>query len=185
MIRRVLLSACIVLLGAASAHADIKNGDFSSGSVGWTTSVPAGWTVEFPASGGHPGGFAHLQSPFGRSGGTACVSQRFVCGQKEPGSSCMITLEYTHRSIDASPLTGRVKVSIDGTLVFTSAPSDLQDWTLLPLEVPCGEHTIDLCLEVDAGNNGWEAGFDNVTSDCFGATPAEPARWGTVKTLYR
>lgn len=185
MIRRVLLSACIVLLGAASARADITNGDFSAGGASWTTTVPARWTVEFLSSGGHPGGFAHLQSPFGQSGGTACVSQRFVCGQKEPGSVCTITLEYTHRSIDSSPLAGRVKVMIDGTLVFTSAPSDFQDWTPLSLEVPCGEHTIDLCLEVAQGNNGWEAGFDNVASDCFGATPTEPARWGTVKALYR
>jgi hypothetical protein len=177
-----ILTLALALLPVA-ATAQVVNGDFEAGGTGWSTSIPAQWSITFPPAGGNPDGHALIQSPFGNSGGEGCIAQTFLCGT-DPQGPCIITLDYRHRSIDASPLTGRVRIFIDDTLVHTSPPSNLQDWTTVTFTAPCGEHTIRLCLQVDAGNNGWQAAFDNVRAICDIPIGAERTTWGLIKRLY-
>jgi hypothetical protein len=86
--------------------------------------------------------------------------------------------------VDANTLSGRVKVFLDGVLQFTSPPADFIDWTSVTLTAPCGDHNIRLALEVDAGNNGWEALFDNVAAHCDILIPVEPNTWGGIKRIF-
>jgi hypothetical protein len=174
--------ACLAL--ALPASAQLINGNFELGGLGWTMTVPPTWTGNFPPAGGNPGGFAHIQSPFGNSGGTGCVQQTFTCGDADPVAACVFTLDYFLNNIDASSLSGRITIYVDGVLLFTSAPANDIPWSTVSFATPCGVHTLQLCLEVDAGNNGWEAGFDNVLAECDNPTPAETLDWSTVKTLY-
>ena len=174
--------ACLAL--ALPASAQVINGDFELGGLGWTVAVPPTWSGSFPAAGGNPGGFADIRSPFGNSGGTGCVLQTFTCGDPDVGTACVFTLDYFLDNIDASSLSGRIRIYVDGLLLFTSAPADDIPWSAVSFTVPCGVHTIQLCLQVDAGNNGWEAGFDNVIAECDDSVPAEKLDWSTVKTLY-
>ena len=180
-----IILACIaaVVLCAGAAFAQIDNGDFESGGDGWTAEADPGWSIEFRTEGGNPDGYVWLMSPFGDSGGESCVSQEFFCG--EPGDDdCVITFDYYTNWIDSNEMAGRVKVYVDGNLLFTSPDENEIDWTNATVTVACGTHTIDLCLEVDQGNNGWEAGFDNVTADCD-AVPNDSKTWTGLKALYR
>ncbi len=72
-----LLPVLALLTIPAAASAQITNGDFENGNVGWIIDAPVGWDVQFPPTGGNPEGYAQIHSPFGNSGGTACISQRF------------------------------------------------------------------------------------------------------------
>lgn len=178
------LTLVLALALAGGALADVSNGDFEAGDTDWTYFAPSDWTIGVQA-GGNPGMHGYIMSPFGDSGGIACFEQGFWCGEDDPTSLCMINLDFYLHIIDATPGTARVVVSIDGIVQFVSPPGvDHIDWTRITLEVPCGYHVISLCLEVDPGNNGWEAGFDNVIAECEGDTPAGENSWSTVKSLY-
>jgi len=188
LVRFITAIACLLVALPSVGFAQVTNGDFEAGGTGWTPDVPATWAVPpagitFLAAGGNPNGFAHIQSPFGDSGGTGCIEQTFVCGTDQT-AHCVITLDYMHRSIDASAFTGRVKVIVDGNVEFTSAPSNDQPWTTVTVVVPCGTHRLQLCLEVDPGNNGWEAGFDNVRAVCDIPVGATEPTWGAVTKLF-
>jgi hypothetical protein len=135
-------------------------------------------------TGGNPNGRAHIHSPFGNSAGEACIIQTFDCGN-DPNGTCNISLDYSHRCVDASPLTGRVRIWLDGNVVRTFALSNDQPFVNVTVSVPCGTHELRLCLEVDPGNNGWEASFDNVTSFCDTNVGVERSTWGAVKTLFQ
>ncbi len=176
------LFVAAVLLCAAAASADVLNGDFESGSNGWQTNVPPNWQTAFPAAGGNPDGYGAVQSPFGNSGGVGCLMQTFVCGDPGEEGTCTITLDYFLQQIDASNFTGRVLIRIDG-VAATFAPSD-SGWHSATFTVPCGVHVLELCLQVDAGNNGWRAGFDNVEATCDGVVSSKSAVWGTIKAMY-
>jgi hypothetical protein len=178
------LAVTAALAIATPALAHVENGDFEKGAANWTASSPAFWSVSFPAAGGHPNGHALIQSPFGNSQGTASISQSFDCGIPSLGLQCIIDFDYRLRAVDASPLTGRVKVIVDGALQFVSPPSNFIDWTTVTIAVPCGDHTISLGLEVDAGNNGWEALFDNVLAHCDILIPVQPNTWGSIKRVF-
>jgi hypothetical protein len=187
------IALLVVLAGAfalaSSAGAQVVNGDFEAGGTGWSVDRPATWvpgdgsTIEFDAAGGNPNGFAYMHSPWGASGGLGRILQTFICGT-DPSGECLITVDYRHRSVDASPLTGRVKIFVDGVLKHTSPPSNDQPWTTVTISAACGPHVLALCLEVDPGNNGWEAGFDNVTAHCDVQVDVAPSTWSTVKHLY-
>jgi hypothetical protein len=190
--RLILLAAMVVVLAAAPAtlQAQVTNGDFENGANGWSTVIvptqnpSEPWAVTFPATGGNPDGYGQIMSPFGNSGGTGSLEQSFSCGTANPSGVCMISFDYYLQSVDASSLSGRVKVSVDGNLLFTSPPSDLIDWNTVQVSVPCGDHRIQLTLEVDDGNNGWQAGFDNVTAECMTGSPTVPQSWGHIKAQY-
>ena len=186
---RSLLSLCILLLLVSPATAQIVNGDFEAGGTGWTVVLapPGGggpWTISFPAAGGNPNGYANIHSPFGDSGGESCITQDFQCGEAGTVGVCDISLDYRHMTWDSSPLAGRVNIYIDGVLVHTSPPVDDQGWTGFSFVTECGPHRIELCLEVDPGNNGWEACFDNVLAECDDNVPVQDGSWGAVKALY-
>ena len=180
-----ILSLSLLLAFAGGAFAQIADGDFETGGT-WGFSAPGTWTIGIQA-GGNPGMHGYIHSPWGNSGGLGCFEQSFYCGVEDPAgqSSCSISLDFYLHIIDASAGTARVVVSIDGINEYVSpAGEDWIDWTRITLDVSCGYHNIALCLEVDPGNNGWEAGFDNVTADCDAGTPAESGNWSTFKSLY-
>jgi hypothetical protein len=189
MLARSIVAITFLAIAVPSVgFAQVTNGDFEAGGTGWTPQVPATWLIApagitFQAVGGNPNGYAHIQSPFGTSGGTGCIEQIFVCGTDEQ-AHCVISVDYMLRSIDAAALTGRVKIMVDGNVEYTSPPTNDQPWTSVTVVVPCGTHRLQLCLEVDAGNNGWEAGFDNVSSVCDIPVGATEPTWGSVKSLF-
>jgi len=186
---KIALRSILLILGlltAGGALAQISNGDFEAGSAGWSLSAPSGWSIGV-LPGGNPGDHGHIQSPWGNSAGTACFEQVFQCGEEDPTgvSDCIITFDYYLHNLDASSGSGRINVLIDGNVEFSSPPgADWMDWISITLRVPCGLHSIALCLEVDPQNNGWEAGFDNVFSECADSTPTAGSDWSTVKSLY-
>jgi len=185
-IRIFSLALTLSLSLAGFALADVSNGDFEAGSTDWNLVAPPRWTIDV-RPGGNPGEHGYIMSPFGDSAGIACFEQEFDCGVEDPDnpSDCLITLDYYLHIIDASPGTGRVVIGIDGITVFVSPPGvDWIDWTTLTFVVPCGRHTLSLCLEVDPINNGWEAGFDNVIAECDDSTPTDGSDWSTIKSLY-
>jgi len=181
--RTFTVGVAVVVLVAGAAFAQIDNGDFENGAAGWNADPAPNWTVEFLAQGGNPDGYARIMSPFGNSEGESCIDQEFECGV--PGDdTCVISFDYFCRWIDSSELAGRVKVYLDGDLEFTSPAENDIDWTNATVTVPCGTHTIALCLEVDPGNNGWEAGFDNVVADCESVS-SDDETWSYLKAIYR
>ncbi len=185
MLRIVMLCCLAALLLPPASRADVINGDFEADCTAWSADVLAGWSVGCEPAGGNPDGYGRIVSPAGNSGGEACLRQTFSCGDTSSFSHCRITFDYSLRMVDANLNTGRVKVYVDGILVFTSASDGLIPWTTESLSVACGAHTIALCLEVDPGNNLWLACFDNVAAQCEPASPVAPTSWGRIKALYR
>jgi hypothetical protein len=184
-IRTITLALVLLLTGGAMA--DVSNGDFEAGITDWGMFAPPTWIIGVNAAGGNPDAYGHIQSPWGDSAGMGCFRQDFQCGVEDPSgaSTCLITFDYFLHNLDATPGSGRVIVSIDGLVMYVSpAGMDWIDWTTVTLVVPCGYHTISLCLEVDPQNNGWEAGFDNVIAECDDSTPTEEINWSTIKSLY-
>ncbi len=181
-----ILIALTLLVFALPALGQVDNGHFDDPVSGWAIGLPnAEWTGEIRAAGGNPDGYGYLASYFADpfSAGEGAFEQTFVCGD-DPAADCHISVDYSHGLVDASSGAGRVHIYIDGQLVHTSPPSDAQAWTTVTFVVPCGTHTIRLALEVDAGNNMWEACFDNVMADCDDSVPADETSWGDVKSLY-
>lgn len=181
---KLFLYVAALLLSPVLGRADVINGDFENGGGAWSVEAPAGWTADFPDAGGNPDGWARIRSPFGDSGGEACISQGFQCGGGER-DVCVIGLDYRLAAIDAGPFTARIRVTVDSIPLFESVVGDSIEWARVSVTVPCGYHVIALCLVVDPGNNGWEAGFDNVVAECLSETPAEAPSWGRIKSRYR
>jgi hypothetical protein len=183
----ILASLPLLLFAAMPASADNLNGGFESGGDDWFPIFVPPWNVSFPATGGNPNGYALVQSPLNNSQGLAGVLQGFPCGTPGGGSTCLIMFDYRLRQVSAADNTGRVKVFIDNEPDFTSASGNI-DWTRTVLVVPCGDHSIGLTLEVDAGNNAWEASFDNVQSFCEVTTPVQggmhSGTWGAIKSAF-
>jgi hypothetical protein len=180
----ILVSLTLLHTMAAPALAQILNGDFEAGGAGWIVIAIPPWVASFPPAGGNPNGYALIQSPSGNSpGGLGAILQGFQCGTPGSGSECVIRFDFRLHQVDAADNSGRVQVFIDNEPDYTS-PSGNIDWTTVTLRVPCGDHSIALALEVDAGNNRWEASFDNVQADCEVGTPVDPSTWGMIKSTY-
>lgn len=179
----VLIVLSISLL-ASTAMADIMNGEFDGGPTDWNPNSDLGLGISFPAAGGNPGAYALLESAFSNTGGSACIMQTFICGDPSQGTECTIGFDYFLNPIDAAPGTARLIVIIDG---ITSVVVDhgTQGWNSVSYVVPCGSHTIQFCLVVDPENNAWQAGIDNVQSECTGGVPNETFRWNSIKSIYR
>jgi len=182
-LRLLLPAAALALALAAPASAEIMNGDFSAGASDWNVGQPPNWTVSFPAAGGNPDGYGRIDSPFGNSAGTGSIFQTFQCGDPGIPGNCLITLDYRLDQIDASDLTGRVQILVDGVAEYTSPPGPSAGWVSVTITVPCGNHVLSLNLDVAAGNNGWAACFDNVNSRCEPIVPTAPSTWGRIKSL--
>ena len=184
-IRWLLLITALCVAVPVVSLAGITNGDFENGGTGWDVSLPnANWWYEFPPTGGNPNGHAYIHSPWSESQGAGCISQDFDCGVPSDVDTCRVSFDYKLENVDAASLSARVKVYLDGSPVFTSPESDSLDWTTVSVTAPCGAHTIRLCLEVDGGNNGWEAYFDNVQAVCITGSPVGDGAWGLIKALF-
>lgn len=179
----LLLGAVGLLLLSAPAAADPANGDFSGGGSSWTDSADPGLGVSFPAAGGNPDGYARMESLVPNAGGRACIEQTFQCGMPGGGTSCTIGFDYFLEPLDALPGSGRLIVEIDG---IANVVTDLstQGWEFVSYVVPCGTHTLRICLEVDPVDNIWTAGVDNVRSECTGPVGSEHVDWSTLKSMY-
>lgn len=183
MHRTPRILAVLALLVPVAVGAHIHNGDFEKGGDDWTVTEPANWTVTFPATGGNPDGYAQIRSPFGNSAGFGSISQEFDCGTKTSGLVCVIMFDYQLTQVDANNNSGRIKVLVDGQLLFTSPSGDV-GWSTGIVTMPCGDHEITLGLEVDPGNNGWQASFDNAHAECDIATPVPGTTWGSIKEQF-
>ncbi len=180
--RLLLLLAMLIL--AAPAMAQIVNGDFETpGGVGWTAVPPPIGGMFYPAAGGNPDGFAQIRASGDFTGAMGCFSQVFDCGD-DPEGTCLISLDYT-LAMEIGPVgTGFVRVRVDGIMHLESTPAEFIDWTTVEVNVPCGTHTIELCLFVSEVGAEWTAGFDNVGAVCDASVPTEETGWSTVKSLY-
>ncbi len=179
----IIILIAASFLAAGPAAADVINGDFEDGGTGWTVVNPSGWAGYFPPSGGNPDGAAVMRSPDADSAGIGCFWQTFMCGEPSDETECVISLDYRLEDYGAEPGTGRVLMVFDGvTTLLTDMPGE---WMQHTFTVPCGEHTIELCLEVDEGSHFWVASFDNVQAYCSGVVPAEEESWSAIKTLFR
>jgi len=179
-----LITVILLSLVASTAMADIMDGDFSNGGGDWTVSADPGFSATFPGTGGIPGAFARLYADFPNTGGQVCISQTFMCGDVDQGTECTVGFDYILTPIDANQGSARIIVIIDG---FVSVVVDhaTADWESVSYVVPCGQHTIEICLEVDPDHNMWEAGIDNVRAACTGGVANEIRQWDGIKTLYR
>jgi len=177
----------IILVGLilpAGVSAQVMNGDFESGGMDWMDSADPGFGVAFLAAGGNPGGFAELTSNFQNPGGRACISQTILCGDPDAGTECTIGFDFRLAPVDAVPGSGRIVVTIDGVeSVVVEGPT--QGWDFVSYVVPCGVHVVEICLEVDPQYNAWEAGIDNVRSECTGTVGTEDSNWDALKSIYR
>ncbi len=178
-----LIPLSLILLGGPAA-ADVANGDFEIGGTGWTTTVPPDWEISFPPDGGNPDGNASIISRFWDSEGMGCVSQDFLCGQEDDQGTCTITFDAIMNWLDSNPFAGRLKVYVNGSLLWTAPDVNEMPWVTVQVVGECGLVTLDLCLEVDDGNNMWQGRYDNVTAECD-AVPAESIHWGMLKSRYR
>jgi len=184
MTGQAAIAALAFVLLAVPALADVSNGDFENGGADWIGTADPGLGVSFPAGGGNDGGYARLESDFQNGGGRACISQIIQCGDPDDGTECTIGFDFKLTPIDAMPGTGRIIVTIDGVtdvVIDTGTP----DWEFVSYVVPCGEHTIEICLEVDPQDNSWVACIDNVRAVCTGGVPNELGSWSRLKSLYR
>jgi len=179
----MIITVAAVALLAGNAAADVINGDFEDGGTGWTVVDPGEWSGFFPPAGGNPDGYATMRSPSEDSAGIGCFWQTFMCGEFADDTECTITFDFRLEDFGADPGTGRILLVFDGvTTVLTDVPTDWQSYTLT---VPCGEHTIEFCLEVDEGSHFWVASFDNVVAICSDEVAAEQHSWGAMKGLFR
>jgi hypothetical protein len=157
--------------------------------MGWSGTGLLGWTLSYPDSGGNPTGYLQITSPDDSlATGEVCASQTFMCGSVADSAkgSCRITLTYKLLKMSGVSYGGHVRIYVDNDLQHTSPPSDSLDWQTLSVTVPCGEHTLRLCLSVDAIAPGaWQACFDNVAAQCQMVSPVEPSTWGRIKSIYR
>ena len=174
----LLLVPCLTL---SPAWADVVNGNFEFGSQGWSVIQPPDWEITFPPAGGNPDGYASILSRFWDSEGEGCVHQTFVCGDE---GTCTISFDAMMAWLDSNELAGRLKVYANGVLKWTAPAVNELPWTPVVIDTDCGTVRLDLCLEVDPGNNMWQGGYDNVAAVCE-EVPVEHLGWGTVKGLYR
>ena len=186
--RRWLTLLSLVALGLTASslsQAQVLNGDFESGGADWYAGVPGNWEVTFPTTGGNPDGAAQI-SMFGDLEGRGCINQGFKCGEAGGRTYCEISVQYRLILTDGdNPNSGRIVIRIDGEDVYGSPLTAPDGWQTVTVTVPCGFHTLGLCLEADAGKNAWTALFDNVTSNCMSPVPVAPKTWSTIKAIYR
>jgi len=160
----ILAAATAVMAISVTALGDIVNGDFESGGTGWAVSVPPGWSATFPPTGGNPDGHAAIMSPLGDSEGEACILQVFDCGTES--DTIEISMDFRCDAIDANCDAGRIRIFLDNKLILEHPCACFEDppYETMTFLAPGGFHSISLCLQVDAGNNGYLAEFDNVTA---------------------
>src|SRR5262245_32597373 len=87
-----LRTAAVLLLSLslpALSLAQVQNGTFSSGGVGWTSAPLPQWKVTFPAAGGNPGAYALITSS--SFAGRVFLRQHFPCGGPGEFVKCKVS----------------------------------------------------------------------------------------------
>lgn len=182
LLSRILAAALV--LAAAPVAAGIVNGDFAAGGAGWTAwSTDPSLVAQFQTYGGNPDDCAVLVADISNPGGRACIAQSFTCGVPGGDTVCTVSLDVRFNILGADLRSSRLIVSIDGSEELVVDPTDA--WTDLSVDVPCGQHDLEICLEVDPDDNGWVAKVDNVSSQCVGVIGNETRGWGPLKQRYR
>lgn len=182
-VRGIILGLAVIsVLVATPAVAQVLDGDFESGGADWLTSATSGFAVNFPTIGGNPDGHAEFGADTSNPGGQACIEQTFDCGQPGSGSVCSISFDYRFNRISGDFSTSRLIVTIDGDA--TALPGNVDTWTTASFSVPCGTHTLEICLDIDPSDNSWVAGVDNVDALCTGVIPNEARSWSTIKAQW-
>ncbi len=181
---------CLGILLSLPAAAQINNGDFEAGLGGWASEAPTGWVVSSMSSGGNPDGRALIQNdPYGLSAGHGCILQSFECGASAPNQYCIVSFDYLLQSFGMPGLTVHVSAVIDGAVQFDAAyTTSTPAWVSASATVPCGVHTLGLCLDVPPGGvepTFWRVSFDNVTASCHPTIGVQPSPWGAIKRLFR
>ena len=179
------LATLVLALAAVPASAQILNGDFEMGGTDWNFNGPASWFNDYPPAGGNPDGCAIIASPLSGSGGTGCLIQTFNCGEQGSDTHCAIAFDFwLAPDNNTAPDTGRIFALVDGSEVFAHV-GETGGWLQASFIVPCGVHVIELCLEVDDGDHGWRAIFDNVEASCEDTVPTDGSTWSSLKGLFR
>lgn len=174
----------VLLLASTPATAQITNGSFDDGGTGWTTSADPGLSVGFSSTGCSSAPHAQFGSGQQNPGGQACISQSFSCGTPGDDTSCRVNLDYRFNPVSAfNGDTARFLVYLDGGLELTLAATT--EWTSADFLVECGQHTIEICFEVDPEDYAWLGCIDDVEALCQGVVvPNDNSSWGAVKALY-
>ena len=181
--RNTILILSALTLFAAPAGAQIYNGFFDiPAGDGWTVTQPTTGFLYFETAGGNPGPYATVRIAATGPVDVSCISQVFDCGDV-PDGICFISVDYSLLSEIYIAGGGHVVISVDSTVLFDSPAVDTP-WTTVNLEVPCGVHEIEICLDVREPGEQWVACFDNVTAECDDSVPVEARDWGMIKSLY-
>lgn len=125
-----------------------------------------GWPASVGISGRHGSEYTLLGADISNPGGLACIAQSFTCSVQGGDTVCTVSLDVRFNILGADLRSSRLIVSIDGSEDLVVDPTDA--WTDLSVDVPCGQHDLEICLEVDPDDNGWVAKVDNVSSQCVG-----------------
>jgi hypothetical protein len=188
VLRFALVAGLVVGLGSLllpdETSAQITNGDFEDGPSGWST-VTSGpeFAVDITDANCGDGIQAQFYSDFDNPGGRACIAQDFTCGVEGADTVCTITLDYRFNLLSGSAGSARLLVSIDGEQLLSVSPTG--EWTQAAVDVACGQHTIEICMDVVPSDNAWTACVDDVNALCTGVVSTDVQGWGTVKGLFR
>lgn len=182
----------LALMMPAVGAAQIQNGDFEEGGLYWWDTIPQGWSLTYPGSGGNPGVHARIASNPDKSVGIAHLYQGLFCGQPGGNTICVISFDYRMLPLAVDdPNTGLAFLMIDDEIVWSAAgPTRGGDFVHVTAAVPCGEHKFFIGLEVRQSANGdeseeWAVLFDNVAAMCEPVLPVTTSTWGQIKALYR
>jgi len=186
---RYLIVGAMILLNESVVQAQIVNGDFDAGGDGWSVSAPPGWSITFNPAGGNPGGFVRIESPASHSGGTACIRQTFFCGPATPDSvtGCSVAYGFRFEQLAGAIENGRIFWRVDDCSDGEGTFFPIFDWQQAAVnDCLCGTRTLELCLNVEPGDNHFAISFDNIasTTECD-VVGAEVRPWGLVKSRYR
>ena len=176
---------CLILGVSGPAIAQITNGTFDDSLEGWTLTFPEGDVTNIAeaiqVAGACPGYAGTLFTFVSAAPGLGCFSQEFECQSLNGQCAIMFSYEFEN-SYDPNV---RAVVRLDGTEVFSQTTRTPECTSVGPLEIGCGTHTIELCLDVLAvGVVAAHVTYDNVVAIC-GALPVEQSSWGAIKALFR
>lgn len=181
--RRSLLLVSLALISAAPASAQILNGDFTTSIASWVP-FTTGPSVSHHPSAGNPGGAAYFF--YNWTGGNASLEQPFICGSSHGNGNCAVSLDYRYYLSGGAAV--QVAILLDNQFVYVmNHTTESPLWHTIPLEVPCGPHTIAIHANtITLGSfGGWSVFVDNVTAECTEVVDAESRAWGAIKGIYR
>lgn len=185
---RLATLALLGLLLAATASAQIVNGDFSAGVTGWTPATSGTAGIQFTAF-GLPDFSVNLRRVLTITGGptgTASISQTFECTAEGEGGTCEIQLDRLINT-NGPPVTFIVNVDGDLAHSFTHGPLNRNDWAHVSVQVGCGVHTLVIAATatVAEDQDDWNVNVDNVVAACVGSVANEARAFGALKATYR